>query len=83
MVHDLSAGGAGGGSGLTEVIWRSQGGKDTGEELQTDLHLRTVTVSAETRGTCHQDLRTAEIHAISIHHRGFVPRGILFLGAEG
>ena len=54
--RDSSAGGAGGGSGLTEVIWGSQGGEDTGEELQTDLHLRTVTVSAETQ----------EIHAISI-----------------
>lgn len=31
---------------LTEVVWWSQGGENTGEELQTDLDLRTVAVPA-------------------------------------
>ena len=33
---------------LTEVVWRSQRGEDTGEELQADLDLRTVAVAATT-----------------------------------
>lgn len=31
---------------LTEVVWRSQCGENTGEELQTDLDLCTVAVPA-------------------------------------
>lgn len=34
---------------LTEVVWRSQRGEDTGEELQTDLDLGTVAVPAVTQ----------------------------------
>lgn len=34
---------------LTEVVWRSQCGENTGEELQTDLDLRTVAVPATQR----------------------------------
>ena len=34
---------------LTEVVWRSQSGEDAGEELQTDLDLRTVAVPATRR----------------------------------
>lgn len=33
---------------LTEVVWRSQCGEDAGEELQTNLDLRTVAVPATT-----------------------------------